>query len=1124
VKRLCFLGLLIPLVLSGPAGFPVTDESGVEPHTHRLIFPHLVDGRDDSLAVRSSILLFNNSGRTVRGSAQFFRDDGTAWYLDTGRDPRVGGLRIAATVGTATLGTGPVTGSVTATVGTGSVTVGTGSYPFELEPWSLLRIETRGAGEPVKGWCRVDSDRPLVGSGTYLVESASGEFLSEVGIGDSPPSAQQMIFVHLSDGLDSGLALCNPSGESVEITLELRDLGGSTLDSKTESLAGRMQRAEFASEIFPWIAEEKEFRGVLVVQSAAPISVVALRTRGTNYTSLPSASGSISQTEEVLFAQVGDGAFGPYLLQTEFLLLNPWDEDVEASIDLFGGDGTPLQSGVAAELPARGAARMSTGGTLDPGWTGWGRLRGSRPLRAQAVFRILDASSGDFVSELGIGGEPSRIQPMIHVRSVDEGGTGLALANPSEEEVTIRLALRGARGEADQSLDGGQFVEIAEIVLPPRGHTAQFVPEFFDGVPDAFTAFEGNLRAHAFFTRFGEDVPAPLAAVTLQARGPRYTSLPVAPRVISPTRLASFDSRADAILSRMTLEEKVGQMTQAERSALRRDQDIQTFFLGSVLSGGGSAPPVNKVQSWAEMHDRFQSQALKTRLAIPLLYGIDAVHGHNNVRGAVIFPHNIGLGATRNPELVEKVARVTASEVRATGMNWTFSPCLAVPRDERWGRTYEGFSESPDVVRGMGEAAVRGYQDFDLDTPRAIVACAKHYVGDGGTAWGTGSGGRIDQGDTRVDEATLRRIHLPPYLGALEVGVATIMVSFSSWNGVKLSGHRYLLTDVLKGELGFEGFLLSDWAAIDQLPGDYREQVKTAVNAGLDMIMVPHRYEEFFHTLKNLVESGEVSLERIDDAVRRILRVKLAAGLFDRSPLTDATFQERFGSAAHRELAREAVRRSLVLLRNQGNLLPLSKNLSRLHVTGRNADDLGNQCGGWTISWQGSSGAITEGTTILEAIRGTVEPGTRVTFSADGSGAAGADVAVVVVGETPYAEMLGDRADLALSLGDLATIQNVRSAGVPFVLVLVSGRPLILGPAAEQAPAILAAWLPGTEGQGVADVLFGDYAPTGKLPFTWPRSLDQIPSNVGDGHYDPLYPFDFGLTYGQDPADCVQGK
>jgi beta-glucosidase len=564
-------------------------------------------------------------------------------------------------------------------------------------------------------------------------------------------------------------------------------------------------------------------------------------------------------------------------------------------------------------------------------------------------------------------------------------------------------------------------------------------------------------------------------------------------------------------------------MTQAEQHQLQDEKDVETYFLGSILSGGNSDPKTNSLVDWTDLYDRLQSRALRTRLRIPILYGVDAVHGHNNVLGAVVFPHNIGLGATRDAKLVEEISRVTAAEVRATGIQWTFAPCVAVVRDERWGRTYESFSEDPQLVATLGEAAVRGLQGTSLDDPLRVLGCAKHFVGDGGTAWGTGMpsgdapGGRfpLDQGDVRLSEAELRRLHLPGYLTAIAAGVGTIMPSYSSWNGEKASGSKRLLTDILKGELGFEGFVISDYNALDQLPGDRRADVKQSINAGMDMVMVPQHYREFFATLKSLVEAGEVPLSRIDDAVLRILRVKYAMGLFDegRSQLADRRLHARFGSPDHRDLARQAVRASLVLLKNERRALPLSKTAKRIHVAGGNADDIGAQTGGWTITWQGARGAVTTGTTILAGLRGGVGSTTQVTYAKDGSGAAGADVGVVVVGEGPYAEFSGDRADLSLPAEDRAAIANVKKAGVPVVVVIVSGRPLVLGEVAETADAIVAAWLPGSEGQGVADVLFGDDKPTGKLSFTWPRSMDQIPINVGDSPYDPLYAYGFGLSY-----------
>jgi beta-glucosidase len=508
------------------------------------------------------------------------------------------------------------------------------------------------------------------------------------------------------------------------------------------------------------------------------------------------------------------------------------------------------------------------------------------------------------------------------------------------------------------------------------------------------------------------------------------------------------------------------------------------------------------------MYDGYQAHTRNTRLQIPILYGVDAVHGHNNVLDAVIFPHNIGLGCTRNPKLIEQVQRVTAEEIRATGIQWAFGPCVAVPQDIRWGRTYEGFSEDPALVRELSGPAVRGFQGAGLEDPLGVLACAKHYVGDGGTAYGSSRAG-LDQGDTRVDEATLRRIHLPGYIAAIEAGVGSIMPSYSSWNGVKCSASKRLLTEILKDELGFQGFLISDYKAIDQLARNFKEAVGISINAGMDMGMVPENYRAYITDLKELVGEGKVPMSRIDDAVLRILRVKFAMGLMDpkRSQLADRSLWKSFGSPEHRAVARQAVRESLVLLKNEGHALPLSKKAARLHIGGKNADDIGNQCGGWTIDWQGRSGNVTTGgTTILAAIKNTVSKDTKVSFSKDGSGAEGATVGVVVIGEKPYAEGAGDRASLALAAEDIAAVKTMKAAGIPVVVVLVSGRPMILGDVLDTASAVVAAWLPGSEGQGVADVLFGDYKPTGKLSFTWPKA-------VGKGTADPLFAYGYGLKY-----------
>ena len=571
---------------------------------------------------------------------------------------------------------------------------------------------------------------------------------------------------------------------------------------------------------------------------------------------------------------------------------------------------------------------------------------------------------------------------------------------------------------------------------------------------------------------------------------------------ITGSAMAAID--IEALISSMTLDEKIGQMTQAERYSATPD-DVRDYYLGSILSGGGSHPTSNTPTGWADMHDDYQNAALSTRLGIPILYGIDAVHGHNNVVGATIFPHNIGLGATRDPNLIEEIGRITAKEVACTGLEWTFAPCVAVPRDERWGRTYEGFGEHPELQTLLAGRYVKGLQGTTMSGER-IIACAKHFAGDGGTSGG------IDQGNTVCDETTLRQIHMPGYLEAISNNVGTIMPSYSSWNGLKMHENGYLLTDVLKTEFGFDGFLISDWEALHQLSGmTNTEDMILMVNAGIDMAMEPNYWREWIAGIKNAVNAGDISMARIDDAVRRILTIKANAGVFD-NPLADRTLvnSDAFGSAEHRAVAREAVRKSLVLLKNDG-VLPISKS-SNVFVAGKNANDIGNQCGGWTISWQGSSGDITPGTTILEGIQNAVvEGGGTVKFSENGAGSTGYDVAIVVIGETPYAEGAGDNNTLSLDSTDIACLANI--SDIPTVVVLVSGRPLMLSDYISDWNAFVATWLPGTEGDGVADVMFGDYDFTGKLPHSWPIKIQQVPINIGDSSYHPLYAYGYGLDY-----------
>lgn len=568
----------------------------------------------------------------------------------------------------------------------------------------------------------------------------------------------------------------------------------------------------------------------------------------------------------------------------------------------------------------------------------------------------------------------------------------------------------------------------------------------------------------------------------------------------------AVEDRVADLLARMDLADKVGQMTQAERSVVA-PADVAAYRLGSVLSGGGSVPEPNTAEGWADMYDAYQEAATATPLGIPIIYGVDAVHGHNNLAGATSFPHNIGLGAARDPDLVERIGRATAIEVAATGPTWTFAPCACVTRDDRWGRTYESFSESTEIVTEM-MSVITGYQGDVLGAERAsILATAKHYVGDGGTLGG------VDQGDAEISEQELRAIHLPPFEAAVERGVGAVMASFSSWNGEKLHAHEYLLTDVLKGELGFEGFVVSDWAGVDKIDG--REgftvaEIAAAINAGIDMVMVPHDYAEFIELLTEAVESGQVPMDRIDDAVTRILTKKFELGLFEQ-PFADRELAAQIGDPAHRGLAREAVAKSLVVLSNDG-VLPLTPDL-RILVTGSNADDVGAQSGGWTLTWQGVTGPIPGGTSILAGIDEEIGEGGAAVHSPDASIAGdGFDVAIAIVGEKAYAEYDGDvRTAPALPPADVDVLELLHAAGIPTVVVVVSGRPLLLGGVEQWASAVVAAWLPGTEGDGVGDVLFGNVEPSGRLPMTWPAEGSTQPINDGDGQ-TALWPLGHGLT------------
>ncbi|CAL1404508.1 unnamed protein product [Linum trigynum] len=577
------------------------------------------------------------------------------------------------------------------------------------------------------------------------------------------------------------------------------------------------------------------------------------------------------------------------------------------------------------------------------------------------------------------------------------------------------------------------------------------------------------------------------------------------------------------LLNRMTLPEKIGQMVQIERAAASPDV-VRNYSIGSVYSDGErsvSSSPTATPQEWIETINELQAAAMSSRLGIPLMYGINAVHGHNTAYRATIFPHNVGLGATRDPALVRRIGAATALEVRATGINYVFAPCVAVCRDPRWGRCYESYSEDPTIVREMTEI-IPGLQGdmpsgWKTGSPfvggrEKVAACAKHYVGDGGTKNG------VDKEDTVGSFHNLLSVHMPAYMTSVIKGVSTIMTSYSSWNGEKIHNHRFLVTEFLKNTLHFRGFVISDWKGVDK-NANYTDSVMGAISAGIDMVMDPENHTMFIDVLTELVNLKAIPISRIDDAVGRILRVKYAMGLFE-DPWADEAHVDHLGSQAHRDLAREAVRKSLVLLKNGDNetgpLLPLPKHSSRILVTGTHANNLGYQCGGWTMSQQGLTGNnITAGTTILSAITSAVDPTTEIFYHtnppADFLESNNFTYAIVVVGETPYAGSRGDDANLTISEEGRGTIYNV-CEWVKCVVVLVSGRPLEIQPYLPKARALVAAWLPGTEGQGVADVLFGDYEFTGKLPRTWFKSVDQLPMNAGDKNYDPLFPLGFGLV------------
>ena len=691
----------------------------------------------------------------------------------------------------------------------------------------------------------------------------------------------------------------------------------------------------------------------------------------------------------------------------------------------------------------------------------------------------------------------------------------------------------------------------------------------------AFLGRTGNAwhLAGTMKTRFSWILIAALAtanaapAAEPQASNPSANTATIWPRVQSPIPSdPQIEARIAKLLGQLTLEQKVAQMVQPDIRNVTPEQ-VKTYRLGSILNGGGGWPSANKhaaVADWVALADQYYDASMDTSTgapAIPIVWGTDAVHGHNNIIGATVFPHNVGLGAAHDPQLIERIGAITAREVAVTGIDWVFAPTVAVVRDNRWGRSYESYSEDPEIVRSYAASLVRGLQGAAgsskyLDAEH-VLATAKHFIGDGGTKWG------IDRGDNCSSEQELLQIHAQGYIAAIEAGVQTVMVSYNSWQGTKLHGHRYLITDVLKERMGFTGLVVSDWDGIDEVQGCSKDRCARAVNAGIDLFMVPTDWQAFIANTVAQVRVGDIAASRIDDAVTRILRVKLRAGLFERGRPSSrklANHRELVGAGGHRAVAREAVRKSLVLLKNSKGLLPLRRRLNVL-VAGDGADNMTMQAGGWTVTWQGTDITNTDfpgGTSVFAAIRQTVAAsGGTATLSVDGSFDLKPDVAFVAFGEPPYAEWYGDVPSSSLSApyrsgpapapeagaiggdcnsplairpyvnksrgpatvsADAGLIQSFKERGIPVVAVFLAGRPMRITPELQAADAFVVAWLPGSEGGGITDVLFRrangrvNYDFSGKLAFSWPRNPEDAP-NRGDTSVTPLFPYGYGLSY-----------
>jgi beta-glucosidase len=593
------------------------------------------------------------------------------------------------------------------------------------------------------------------------------------------------------------------------------------------------------------------------------------------------------------------------------------------------------------------------------------------------------------------------------------------------------------------------------------------------------------------------------------------------PESKSPIGLdAKIEKRIDSLLKRMTVEEKVGQVIQPEWKSIS-PAEVAQYHIGSIENGGGAVPGGNKhssVQDWVSLIEPYYDASVdpgRNRVIIPLIWASDAVHGHNNVYGATLFPHNIGLGAAHNLELIRRIGEVTAAEVRSTGINWSFSPTIAVARDDRWGRTYESYSEDPKIVAQYAAAMVAGLEGSGstfLDKDH-VVSTAKHFLGDGST-----DGGR-DQGDSLASEADLIRLHAAGYVQAIDAGTQSIMASYNAWHGVKMHANQALLTDVLKGQIGFDGFIMGDWNAHGQIPGCTNADCAQAFNAGLDIFNAPQDWKALYGNLVREVNDGTIPMARLNDAVRRILRVKIRMGVFDEpAPNKRPDTYQPIGTLAHRAVARQAVRESLVLLKNNG-VLPIKPNATVL-IAGDGADNIAMQAGGWTLSWQGADNGPNDfpgATSIYQGLKAEFDAaGGQALLSPDGTAPQKVDVAIVVFGETPYAEFMGDQSDVALhhdNAESLVIIKKLKAQGIPVVAVMLSGRALYVNPQINAADAFVEAWLPGSEGEGVADVLTGRNDFTAKLSFSWPKRPDQTPLNVGDATYDPQFAYGFGLSY-----------